>query len=142
MSTIKQLLDLKGYDVWSIDVDQVVLDAIKLMAEKGIGAVVVTEHGKMTGVMTERDYARKIVLKGRLSSDTKIRDIMSTNVIYASPDNTIEECMAMMTEKRIRHLPIMENDRLIGLISIGDLVKAKIAEQKFLIEQLVHYIHS
>jgi CBS domain-containing protein len=142
MSTIKQLLDLKGHDVWSIDVDQVVLDAIKLMAEKGIGAVVVTEHGKMTGVMTERDYARKIVLKGRLSSDTKIRDIMSTNVIYASPDNTVEECMAMMTEKRIRHLPIMENDRLIGLISIGDLVKAKIAEQKFLIEQLVHYIHS
>ncbi|MBN1379084.1 MAG: CBS domain-containing protein [Gammaproteobacteria bacterium] len=142
MSSIKQTLEQKGYDVWSIDVDQVVLDAIRLMAEKGIGALVVTEHEKMIGVITERDYARKIALKGRASSNTNIRDIMSDTVFYASPDNTVEECMAMMTEKRIRHLPIMEGDKLIGLISIGDLVKAKIAEQKFLIDQLLHYIHS
>jgi signal-transduction protein with cAMP-binding, CBS, and nucleotidyltransferase domain len=142
MSTVKQLLDAKGYDIWSIDADEVVLEAIKQMAEKGIGAVLVTQHGKLAGVMTERDYARKIVLQGRLSSTTKVREIMSENVIYADLNNTVEECMAMMTEKRIRHLPIMENGETIGVISIGDLVKAKIAEQKFLIDQLVNYIHS
>lgn len=142
MSTVKQLLDAKGYNIWSIDADEVVLEAIKLMAEKGIGAVLVTHHGKLAGVMTERDYARKIVLQGRLSSTTKVREIMSENVIYAGPNNTVEECMAMMTEKRIRHLPIMENGEAIGVISIGDLVKGKIAEQKFLIDQLVNYIHS
>jgi signal-transduction protein with cAMP-binding, CBS, and nucleotidyltransferase domain len=142
MSTVKQLLDAKGYNIWSIDTDEIVLDAIKLMAAKGIGAVLVTQHGKLAGVMTERDYARKIVLQGRLSSTTKVREIMSENVIYAGLNNTVEECMAMMTEKRIRHLPIMENGETIGVISIGDLVKAKIVEQKFLIDQLVNYIHS
>ncbi len=142
MSTIKQILEQKGYDVWSIDADETVLNAIQYMAEKKIGCLVVTQHNEMTGVMTERDYARKVVLRGRSSSDTKIKDIMSEKVIYAEPNNSIEECMAMMTEKRIRHLPIMDNARLIGVISIGDLVKAKIAEQKFLIDQLVNYIHS
>lgn len=142
MSLVKQLLDQKGHDVWSIDADEFVLSAIKLMAEKSIGALVVTHQDEMIGVMTERDYARKIVLKGRSSADTKIRDIMSNKVIYAAPKNTVEECMAMMTEKRVRHLPIMENGKVVGVISIGDLVKAKIAEQKFLIDQLVHYIHS
>lgn len=142
MSTVKQLLEQKGYEIWSIDAGQMVLDAIKLMAEKGIGALVVTEHGEIAGVITERDYARKIVLKGHSSSDTKIKDIMSDRVIYAEPDNTVEECMAMMTEKRVRHLPVMENNKVIGVISIGDLVKTMIAQQKFLIDQLVHYIHS
>ncbi len=142
MSLIKQVLENKGNDVWSIDANETVLDAIKLMAEKGIGALIVSQDDEMAGVVTERDYARKVILRGRSSSDTKIKDIMSEKVIYAGLNNTVEECMAMMTEKRVRHLPIMDDSKIVGVISIGDLVKAKIAEQKFLIDQLVNYIHS
>jgi len=117
-----------------------VFDAIKLMAEKSIGALVVLEGGKVVGIITERDYARKVVLMSRSSKDAAVRDIMTTSVMYVLPNHTSEECMALMTEHRLRHLPVIERGKLVGLISIGDLVKDIISEQKFLIEQLAHYI--
>ena len=117
-----------------------VFDAVKLMAEKNIGALVVTEGEKVVGLITERDYSRKIVLMARSSKETPVRDIMTSPVMYVGPDQTSEECMALMTENRVRHLPVMDNDRMIGLISIGDLVKDVISEQKFVIQQLEHYI--
>jgi CBS domain-containing protein len=115
-------------------------DAVKLMAEKNIGALVVVEHGKVVGIVSERDYARRIVLMARSSKETPLGDIMSSPVMYVLPDQTSEECMALMTENRLRHLPVMDGGQLVGLISIGDLVKATIAEQQFIIEQLEHYI--
>ena len=117
-----------------------VFDAVKLMAEKNIGALLVLEEQKIVGIVTERDYARKIVLMGRSSKETPVRDIMSSPVMYVRPDQTNEECMALMTENRLRHLPVVDQGKLIGLISIGDLVKEIISEQKFIIEQLEHYI--
>jgi CBS domain-containing protein len=117
-----------------------VLDAVKLMAENNIGALLVMEGVKIVGIITERDYARKIVLMGRSSKDTPVRDIMTSPVLYVRPDQTNEECMALMTDHRVRHLPVVDNGKLIGLISIGDLVKDIISEQKFIIEQLQHYI--
>ncbi|MEK6244657.1 MAG: CBS domain-containing protein [Pseudomonadota bacterium] len=117
-----------------------VFDAVKRMAEKNIGALLVMEDVKIVGVITERDYARKIVLMGRSSKETSVRDIMTFPVMYVRPDQTNEECMALMTDNRVRHLPVMDEGKLIGLISIGDLVKAIISEQKFIIDQLEHYI--
>jgi CBS domain-containing protein len=117
-----------------------VFDAIKLMAEKAIGALLVIEDLKIVGIITERDYARKIVLMGRSSKETPVRDVMTSPVMYVRPDQTNEECMALMTDNRVRHLAVMDNGELIGLISIGDLVKDIISEQKFVIEQLEHYI--
>lgn len=140
MKTVKQILDVKGHDVWSINPDTSVFDAIKMMAEKEVGALLVTDGGKPVGIISERDYARKVILKGRSSQETLIKDIMTTAVIYAHPDQSIEECMGLMTEKRIRHLPVIDGEQLLGLISIGDLVKAIIAEQQGMIEQLEHYI--
>ena len=140
MKTVGQLLHNKGRDVWSISPDASVYDAIAMMAEKEIGALMVMTESKVVGVISERDYARKVILKGRSSRETKISEIMTTRVVYTGPDKSIEECMALMTDKRIRHLPIMENEQLLGVVSIGDLVKTIIAEQQFLIEQLEHYI--
>ena len=117
-----------------------VYEAVKLMAEKNVGALLVVEHGKVVGIVSERDYARKVVLMARSSKDTPLSDIMSSPVLYVHPGQTSEECMALMTENRLRHLPVMDGGRLIGLISIGDLVKATISEQQFLITQLEHYI--
>ena len=117
-----------------------VFDAVKLMAEKNIGALLVLEDLKIDGIITERDYARKIVLVGRSSKETPVRDIMTSPVMYVRPDQTNEECMALMTDNRVRHLPVLDDGKLIGLISIGDLVKDIISEQKFIIEQLEHYI--
>ena len=117
-----------------------VFDAIKLMADKSIGALLVRADLKIVGIITERDYARKIVLMGRSSKETAVRDIMTSPVMYVRPDQTNEECMALMTDNRVRHLAVMDNGELIGLISIGDLVKDIISEQKFVIEQLEHYI--
>jgi len=117
-----------------------VFDAVKLMAEKNIGALLVLEEQKIVGIVTERDYARKIVLMGRSSKETPVRDIMSSPVMYVRPDQTNEECMALMTDNRLRHLPVVDQGKLLGLISIGDLVKDIISEQKFIIEQLEHYI--
>lgn len=141
MKTVKQILDSKGHDVWSISAQESVFDAIRLMAEKQIGALLVMDKGRLVGIVTERDYARKVVLEGRSSRETAVRQIMESNVLCVGPEQTVEESMALMTEKRVRHLPVLnaKND-VEGIISIGDLVKAIIAEQKFIIEQLVHYI--
>ena len=141
MKTVKQLLDGKGHDVWSISPEASVFEAIELMADKQIGALMVMEDDRPLGIVTERDYARKVILKGRLSKGTRIGQIMTTRVISARPAQTVEECMALMTERRVRHLPVMEGEQLVGMLSIGDLVKAIFAEQQFVIEQLEHYIN-
>jgi CBS domain-containing protein len=120
--------------------DTLVFEAIKKMADKRIGALLVLDRGKPVGIVSERDYARKVILQGRSSQETPVKDIMTTRVVCARPDLNVEECMAIMTDKRIRHLPVMEGDEVLGMISIGDLVKAIIAEQQFLINQLERYI--
>jgi CBS domain-containing protein len=140
MKTIGQLLQIKGHDIWSIAPDAPVYDAIKLMANKGVGALLVLEAGKLVGIVSERDYARKVILKGKTSKGTPVKDIMTPHVIYTSPDQTIEKCMALMTAKHIRHLPVLEGDQLVGIVSIGDLVKAIISEQATLIQQLENHI--
>ena len=141
MKTLKQLLEAKGGNVYSITPDARVFDALKLMADKSVGALIVIEGGRIAGVISERDYARKVILHGKSSHDLQVRDIMTAKVITVHPGQTVEECMALMTEKRIRHLPVTEGERLIGVLSIGDLVKEVIAEQRQTIEQLESYIH-
>ncbi len=141
METLLQLLNSKGNEVWTIHLDDTVLDAIQKMAEKDVGSLVVVEDGKPVGIFTERHYARKVFLKGRHSPTTPIREIMSTRSVCASPEQTIEECMAVMTVKRVRHLPVLDHGKLVGIVSIGDLVKSRIVDQEFIIEQLAHYIH-
>ena len=140
MHTVKELLREKGRQVWSIAPQATVYEALELMAAKNIGSLVVIEQERVAGMFTERDYARKVVLKGRSSKSTTVGELMTTDVLYVSPDDTIENCMALMTDKRLRHLPVMDSGKLVGLISIGDLVKDIISEQKFIIEQLEHYI--
>jgi CBS domain-containing protein len=140
MKTVKQILDAKGREVWTIQPEASVFEAIQLMAEKKVGALVVADGDKPVGIISERDYARKVILKGKSSQETPIRDIMTTDVVCTRLDQTVEECMALMTEKRIRHLPVLDGEQLVGIISIGDLVKTIIAEQQFMIEQLEHYI--
>ena len=142
MTTVRQLLDDKGHDVWSIHPDRSVFDAIQLMASKDVGALVVVVDDKPVGIFTERHYARNVILKGKSSPRTRTRDIMTTDVVCARPEQTVEQCMAVMTDRRVRHLPVLDKGRLIGIVSIGDLVKATIAEQQFIIEQLEHYITS
>jgi CBS domain-containing protein len=141
MTTVRHVLDQKGHHVHFIHPDASVFDALKMMAENNIGSLVVLEDGKLVGVITERHYAREIVLKGRTSPGTLVRDIMSTKVIYARPDQSVEECMAVMTARAVRHLPVLEGARLVGIVSIGDMVKSVIDDQKFIIEQLEHFIH-
>ncbi len=141
MTILKMLLKGKGHDVWSVHPDDTVLDAIKLLAEKDIGALIVIEDDKPVGIFTERDYARSVYLKGKSSLDTAVRDVMVAPVICVRPDQSVDECMALMTAKRFRHLPVMDGDDLVGMVSIGDLVKSVIAEQEFTIDQLEHYIH-
>ncbi len=138
---VKQLLDQKGRAVTSIAPEASVYSAVALMAEKGIGAVLVLEQGAIAGVLSERDYARKVILQDRSSKTTTVREIMSTRVVTGRETQTVSECMALMTDKRIRHLPIMDGDTLCGMISIGDLVKAIIADQQFVISQLENYIN-
>ena len=141
MTSAAQVLKSKPRQtVESVAPSTSVFDAVKLMAEKNIGALLVLEEQKIVGIVTERDYARKIVLMGRSSKETPVRDIMSSPVMYVRPDQTNEECMALMTDNRVRHLPVVDQGKLMGLISIGDLVKDIISEQKFIIEQLEHYI--
>ncbi len=140
MVTIKQLLNTKGQDVWSVSPDASVYEAMEIMADKGVGALVVLENDKLSGIITERDYARKVVLKERVSKQTRVEEIMTKTVLYAQPGHTVEQCLAIMTEKRTRHLPVLDGDKLVGIVSIGDLVKAVIAEQQHVIEQLEHYI--
>jgi len=141
MKTVAEILKSKPHQlVHTIAPDATVLDAITKMAEHGIGALPVAEAGRVVGIITERDYARKVILKQRASATTRVSDIMTQSVIYVRTSDTNQDCMALMTERRLRHLPVMEGDRLIGLISIGDLVKDIIAEQQFIIDQLERYI--
>jgi CBS domain-containing protein len=142
MKLVKQLLEAKGCHVLSISPDASVLDAVKLMAEKGVGALTVMEGTTLVGVITERDYARKVILKGRASDTTTIREIMTSEVITTTGDESVEKCMNMMTDGRMRHLPVVDDGRVVGIISIGDLVKAVIADQKEEIEHLEQYIRS
>ena len=141
MTSVVHILRSKSAQtVYTIPPTATVFDAVKLMADKSIGALVVTEGEQVVGIISERDYARKIILMSRSSKETPVRDIMTLAVMYVNPAQTSQECMALMTENRLRHLPVMDNGKLIGLVSIGDLVKDIISEQKFIIEQLEHYI--
>jgi CBS domain-containing protein len=140
MSTIRQLLDKKGNNVWSISPESSVYDALLLLAEKNIGALVVINEGQLAGIVSERDYARKVVLQGKASMKTPVRAIMTEEVVTVSPENSIEEAMALMTEKKIRHLPVTVDNEIVGVISIGDLVESIIAEQEIMINQLESYI--
>jgi CBS domain-containing protein len=141
MKTVSQILHAKGVaDVHAISPDETVLEAIRRMAEKGIGALVVMEGDAIVGMVTERDYARKVILMGRNSDQTAVRDIMSPTVLYVRPHQSNEDCMALMAGNRVRHLPVLDESRIVGLISMGDLVKDIISDQQFTIEQLEHYI--
>ena len=140
MEFVSQFLEKKGHDVWWVAPETTVFDALQLMANKKVGALLVLEEDSLVGVFSERDYARKVILKGKSSKDTPVRDIMSTKIVCVTPNQTTEECMSLMTETRVRHLPVMDGEKLIGIISIGDVVKAVIADREDVIEQLEHYI--
>ena len=142
MQTVRDLLAKKGSRVWTIEASRTVYEALELMAEKDIGALLVVDAGRPAGIFSERDYARQVILKGKASKDTLVRDVMTTKVVYVAPERTVDECMAIMTDKRIRHLPVMEHNQVTGLVSIGDVVKAVISEKQFRIEQLEQYITS
>jgi len=140
MKLVKHLLDRKGREIIAIAEDASVLDAIKMLADRSIGSLLVMDGDTLKGIVTERDYARKVLIKGRSSKSTQVREIMTTEVYTANTDQTVNDCMTVMTEKRIRHLPVVENGEVVGLISIGDLVQAIIADQQAEIEQLAQYI--
>lgn len=142
MKTVAQLLDDKERQVWSIGPDASVYEALVLMAEKQIGALLVIDDTGMVGLISERDYARSVILRGRTSKDTKVSEVMTRRVVCTRPNHTLEEAMALMTDKRVRHLPVVAEGKVVGLISIGDLIKSIISEHKFIIEQLEHYISS
>ncbi len=142
MRSVRHMLASKRPEVFSVGPDDAVVDAIKLMALKEVGAVLVMQSGRLVGIVSERDYARKIVLHGRSSRDTPVRDIMTCDVITVGPDHDVDSCMQVVTDRRIRHLPVMESGQIVGVISIGDLVKAKIEDQQAELEQLQRYIAS
>ena len=139
-TTVRQLIQRKGNDVWTVKPDQTVFDALSLMAEKKIGALLVFDDDQLVGIFSERDYARKVILKGKSSRDTAVGEIMTENVVCIRPVQSMSDCMALMTDKRIRHLPILDDNQIIGVISIGDVVKEIISEQEFVIGQLENYI--
>ncbi len=140
MTTVKNLLEAKGSDIWSVSPDVSVYTALMLMAEKRVGALIVVENDQLVGVLSERDYARKVILKGKSSRETTVRAIMTAKVYVVGPEYGIDECMALMTEHSIRHLPVMDDAKLAGIISIGDVVKAVISDQEFIIGQLEQFI--
>lgn len=140
MRTARDIIQYKGSDVWFVSPDDTVLHALGVMAEHEIGAVVVIDGNGLAGILSERDYARKVVLAGRSSKDSAIREVMTREVLCVPPERTIDECLALMTDKRVRHLPVVDSERVVGLVSIGDLVRARIAEQEHVIEQLQQYI--
>lgn len=142
MKTVQQLLESKRHSVVSVSPSATVLDALKVMAEKEIGAVVVLEDGHLVGIFSERDYARKVVLQGKASKDTPVREIMTDKVVCVRPEQSIDDCMGLMTDKRIRHLPVLDHKKVIGVISIGDVVKEMLSEKEFVIKQLESYIHN
>ncbi len=140
MKLVKHILKVKGSDVYSVSMDTPVFDAIKMMSDKGVGALLVMESGKLIGIISERDYTRKVILKGKSSKETPVKEIMSAPVIFTSPDAPIEKCMAMMTARRIRHLPVLDDDKVVGVVSIGDLVKAIIEQQEVWIRELENHV--
>ena len=141
MEQVWEILRQKGSEVWSIAPQATVFEALEKMAEKEIGALLVTDGGKLVGIISERDYARKVVLKGKTSKEATVQELMSSNVVYVRPDQPLEEAMVLMSEKHIRHLPVIDNDKLVGMISIGDVVKAIISDKDFHIKQLENYIY-
>ena len=140
MGKVRDILQVKGNTVFSVEPTIMVYRAIELMCEKNIGGLLIVDNGKLLGIFTERDYARKLILKGKSSKDTMIQDLMTSDLVTVEPDYSIEDCMKLMTINRIRHLPVVENCNLVGLISIGDVVRFTIEEQKFIIENLEYYI--
>jgi len=140
MRTVRQLLDAKGHGIFAVAPDASVFEAIRLMEAHGVGALLVMEGEKLVGIISERDYARKVILKGKTSKDTLVRDIMTRHVVYVSPDQTVEDCMALMTGKRVRHLPVLTGAEVVGVISIGDVVKIMISEKDFIISEMAKYI--
>ncbi|HEV8725813.1 MAG TPA: CBS domain-containing protein [Candidatus Binatia bacterium] len=142
MKTVRDILKVKGQAVWCVEMGSTVFEALGRMAEKEVGALVVMDGARLAGIISERDYARKIILLGRTSPNTRVEEIMTSHVAYTHLEQSIEECMAIMTDKRIRHLPVIDEGKLVGIISIGDLVKSIIADQQFIIEQLERYITS
>jgi CBS domain-containing protein len=141
VSFVSEILKIKGRDVWSVSPDTTIVDAVKLMSEKQVGALLVMEGHKLAGIVTERDYVLKVILEGKSSRQTPVREVMTTRVLCVSPERTVQECMALMTDKRARHLPVVDDERVVGVVSIGDLVKATIEEQQVLIDHLQHYIN-
>ena len=140
MKRVKDILNSKGHDVWSVRPDDTVFDTLQMMANKGVGALLVMEGEKLVGIVTERDYARKIILEGKSSKKSSVAEVMTSKVLCVSPERTVDECMALMTDKRARHLPVLDHKKVVGVVSIGDLVKAAMSEQQVLIDQLKHYI--
>jgi CBS domain-containing protein len=140
MASIAQLLQDKGHAVWTITPDEKVYNALSFMADKNVGALIVIKDGRVVGILSERDYARKVILKGKFSRETQVREIMTDKVYFVRPTQTTEECMALMTAEHVRHLPVLEGEQLVGIVSIGDVVKATISEKEFLIVQLQNYI--
>lgn len=140
MNKVKQILKVKGHSIWTISKDETVLDALELMAEKQIGSVLVLDEDRVVGIFTERDYARKVGLRDEKPSNILVQEVMSRPLITVDPETTVNQCMAIITNNRIRHLPVMENERVVGVISIGDVVKDIIEELQFLVKQLENYI--
>jgi CBS domain-containing protein len=140
MKLVKHILNSKGHEILSVKPNDTVFDAIKLMADKSIGSLLVMNGDKLVGIVTERDYARKVILEGKSSRGSSVKEVMNSKVFCVSPDQTVDECMALMTDKRIRHLPVLDHKQVVGIVSIGDLVNAVISEQQILIDHLEHYI--
>jgi CBS domain-containing protein len=141
MSTVRQLLAQKDARIWTVDADATVFEAIAMMADKNIGSLIVTNGGKLIGIITERHYSRNVALQGKTSPTVLVGEIMERNVICVAPESSLEECMTVMTENRVRHLPVLDDGQVVGIVSIGDVVKSMISDQKWIIDQLEHYIH-
>ncbi len=140
MHTVRQILKVKGNEICSISPQAFAYEALELMNDKGVGALLVLDNEKLVGIFSERDYARKVILKGKSSKDTPVSELMTEEILYLEPQTTVDECMALMTDKRVRHMPVLENGELIGVVSIGDVVKQVISDQEVVIEQLEKYI--
>jgi len=140
MKTVREIIATKGGDIWTIPPDTTVFDALKTMADKNVGALLVLDGEAITGILSERDYARKVILHGKSSKELQVSEIMSSKVYFVSPTDNVDDCMALFTNKRVRHLPVLDNEQLVGIISIGDVVKAVIADQEFTIRHLENYI--
>ena len=140
MKLVSDILNSKGHEIWAVNPGDTVFESLRLMAEKEVGALLVMDEDRLVGIVTERDYARKVILEGKSSKDSSVAEVMTNQVLCVELERTVDECMALMTDKRARHLPVVDDKRVVGIVSIGDLVKAMISEQQVLIDQLQHYI--